>query len=87
LLDIYAITSPVSVYLQTKSINYLQAWNIETLPKKNENYINSLYIKCKSFAEKINLFFDKEDLIDIEEDFTIKRIPKKKNIIWRKVFR
>jgi len=48
LLDIYAITSPVSVYLQTKSINYLQAWNmIETLQKKiekkrNENYINSL---------------------------------------------
>jgi len=37
LLDIYAITNPVSVYLQTKSINYLQAWNmIETLQKKIE---------------------------------------------------
>lgn len=60
LLDIYAITCPVSVYLQTKSINYLQAWNmIETLQKKiekkrNENYINSLYTKCKKNAEKIN---------------------------------
>ncbi|CAI6365489.1 unnamed protein product [Macrosiphum euphorbiae] len=90
LLDIYAITSPVSVYLQTKSINYLQAWNmIETLQKKiekkrNENYINSLYTKCKSFAEKINLFFDEEDLIDIQEDFPIKRIPKKKTLSGEK---
>jgi len=93
LLDIYAVTSPISVNLQTKSINYLQAWNmIETLQKKiekkNENYINSLYTKCKSFAEKIHLCFDEEDLIDIQEDFLIKRrYSKKKNIIWRKVFR
>jgi len=90
LLDIYAVTSPISVYLQTKSINYLQAWNmIETLQKKiekkrNENYINSLYTKCKSFAEKINLFFDEEDLIDIQEDFPIKRIPKKKTLSGEK---
>jgi len=46
--------------------------------KRNENYINSLYTKCKSFAEKINLFCDEENLIDIQEYFPIKRIPKKK---------
>jgi hypothetical protein len=65
LLDIYAVTSLVLVYLQTKSINYLQAWKmIETLQtqieKKNENYIASLYAKCKSFAEKIICFLMKK---------------------------
>lgn len=81
----YTVTSPVSMYLQTSSINYLQAWNMieQHLYKKkkwknrNENYINFLYKKCKSFVEKMNLFFVEENLIDIEEDFPIKPITKK----------
>lgn len=87
MLDIYAVTSQVSVYLQTKSINYLQAWNmIETLRKKRyKNYINSLYTKCKSFTEKINLFFDEDYLIDIQEDFPIKRISKKKHYLEKSI--
>ena len=28
LLDIYSATTPVSIYLQTKTKNYLQAWNM-----------------------------------------------------------
>lgn len=35
LIDIYTITSPVSKYLQSKSINYLQAWKmIDTMKKE-----------------------------------------------------
>jgi len=34
LLDIYSATTPVSIYLQTKTINYLQAWNMIAALKK-----------------------------------------------------
>lgn len=52
LLVIFFFTTPVSVYLQSKNINYLQAWKmIVTLIKqikykKNDNYILNLYKKC-----------------------------------------
>jgi len=37
-IDIFSVTSPVSKYLQTKSINYLQAWTmIDTLKKQIQN--------------------------------------------------
>lgn len=34
LIDIYTITSPVSKYLQSKTINYLLAWNMIHYEKK-----------------------------------------------------
>jgi len=86
LIDIYTITSPVSKYLQSKSINYLQAWKMidtmkkEILKKRNDNYVLLLLKKCKHFAETVNYHYFNEDLVDIEDDFPQKRISKKKRL-------
>lgn len=90
MIDIYSITSPVSKYLQSKSINYLQAWTMintmKNLIKKlrNESHILFLFKKCKQFANNVNSYFLNEPFIEIEEDFPDKRVSKKKNAVWRK---
>ena len=55
LLDIYSVTTPVSIYLQTKTINYLQAWNMiaalkkEIEKKKTDEYVLNVYEKYQHF--------------------------------------
>lgn len=84
LIDIFSITSPVSKYLQTKSIGYLQAWSminkIKNQIKKLKNYIHMLFLfkTCQTFARNINYYFLNKHLIEIEEDFPHKRVYKKK---------
>lgn len=57
LLDIYSATTPVSIYLQNKTINYLQAWNMipalkkEIEKKRNDEYVLNLYKKCQNFCK------------------------------------
>ncbi|KAL4120303.1 hypothetical protein QTP88_013020 [Uroleucon formosanum] len=75
-------TTPVSIYLQTKTINYLQAWNMiaalkkEIEKKRTDEYVLNLYEKCQYFCKKINNHFCEEDLINIEVDFPIKHTIK-----------
>lgn len=57
-------------------------WNFTKENLKKEMKIS--WILCKQnanyFGKKINLFFDEEDIINVQEDFPIKGISKKKNI-------
>ncbi|CAI6377107.1 unnamed protein product [Macrosiphum euphorbiae] len=86
ILDLFSITSPVSKYLQSDSIDYLRAWrSVETLlelvsKKRNGEHYTKLYNKCKLFAQKLNTFFIDEPLLDFQDNFVSKRISvKKKN--------
>jgi len=86
LINIYTITSPVSKYLQPKSVNYLLAWKMrdtmkkETFKKKNNNYVLFLLEKCKHFAETVINHYLNEYLVDIEDNFPQKRISKQKRL-------
>jgi len=83
-IDIFSVTSPVSKYLQTKSINYLQAWAmIDTLKKQIQNkrkdaHILFLFKQCQLFTKNVNSYFLINKLVDIEENFSERRISKKK---------
>lgn len=85
-IDIFSVTSPVSKYLQTKSINYLQAWTmIDTLKKQIQNkrkdtHILFLFKQCQLFIKNVNSYFLTNELVDIEENFSDKRISKKKKM-------
>lgn len=88
ILDLFSITSPVSKFLQSDSMDYLRAWcSVETLlelvsNKRNEEHYTKLYNKCKLFAQKLNTFFIDEPLLDFQDNFVSKRIlsVKKKNL-------
>ncbi|XP_008179735.1 zinc finger MYM-type protein 1-like [Acyrthosiphon pisum] len=83
-IDIFSVTSPLSKYLQTKSINYLQAWAmIDTLKKQIQNkrkdaHILFLFKQCQLFTKNVNSYFLTNQLVDIEENFSERRISKKK---------
>ena len=84
ILDIFSASTPLSAYLQTKSLNYQQAWSMivtlkqQILKKRNDDKIEILYKKCKEFTKKINNFFESEPEIEVQEDFQNKRLTKKK---------
>jgi len=88
-IDIFSVTSPVSKYLQTKSINYLQAWAmIDTLKKQIQNkrkdaHILFLFKQCQLFTKNVNFYFLTNQVVDIEENFSERRISKKKDNAWR----
>ena len=106
ILDLFSITTPVSKYLQSISLDYLRAWKmVDTMldqlkSKRNEQHFLKLYEKTKLFAKKCNEFFSNEAekdevhesdadedgrsareenfLIELEEDFKVKRTPIRK---------
>ncbi|KAL4098359.1 hypothetical protein QTP88_022988 [Uroleucon formosanum] len=84
LLDIYSITTPVSIYLQSKSLDYLKAWSMISIMLKkikklrNDEHVLYLYKRSQEYTKKINIFFKDEPLINIEEDFIEKRVSQKK---------
>lgn len=84
ILNIFLDSTPLSVYLQTKSLNYVQAWLMiktlknQILKKRDDDEIEFLYKKCKDFTKKVNEFFINEPEIYIQEDFENKSTSKKK---------
>lgn len=84
LLDIYSITTPVSIYLQSKSLDYLKAWSMISIMLKkikklrNDEHVLYLYKRSQEYTKKNNIFFKDEPLINIEEDFIEKRVSMKK---------
>nr|XP_018915260.1 PREDICTED: uncharacterized protein LOC109042787 [Bemisia tabaci] len=83
ILDLFEMTSPVSTFLQSKNLDYLQAWNVvdhlisQLRARRNDKYFEILYDKAKNFAKKINEGFSKNKIIFLEEDFPQKRVPLK----------
>lgn len=85
LLDLFLVTSPVSKYLQSKTIDYALAWNlVQTLlqqvkDKRNDVHFEVLYAKTKTYARAVNLKLEENDIdIELQLDFERKRISKKK---------
>lgn len=89
-INIFSASTPLSAYLQTKSLNYQQAWSMivtlkqQILKKRNDDKIEFLYKKCKEFTKKINNFFESEPEIEVQEDFQNKRLSKKKKLSGQK---
>lgn len=109
ILDLFSVTTPVSKYLQSPSLDYLRAWKmVETLStqissKRTEEHFSKLYASTKEFVKKCSEFFantesgemetdDPGDGVDeletivpaieieIEEDFPVKRISRRKKV-------
>lgn len=85
LLDLFLVTSPVSKYLQSKTIDYALAWNlVQTLlqqvkDKRNDAHFEGLYAKTKTYASAVNLKLVENDVdVELELDFKRKRKQKKK---------
>lgn len=85
-LDIFLATSPVSKFLQSKEIDYATAWNLiqnlleQISDKRNDNSFDFIYKKTKDYANIVNNYFDETTGIEIELDFTEKRVSKKKKM-------
>ena len=88
-LEMFKITSPVSKYLQSQTLDYLSAWNhIVILKGKLEKFRNSfheIYRSTKSIMSHINEIFNSDgegpegDDLQVESDFPQhKRVSKKK---------
>ena len=84
-LLIYKITTPLSLYLQTKGLDMLQAWRmVETVSKEIATIsrdFESVHQKAKEFCASVNLTLD-ELGTDLEMDVALpkKRARKKKRM-------
>lgn len=82
--DLFDITSPISVYLQSKTLDYLKAWSLvhklleQIERKRNGEKFSQLYEKCGIFTKSLNNIFKNQ--LDIENDFIRKRIAIKKKM-------
>jgi len=82
--ELFDCTTPVSVFLQSKNLDYLKAWNLvdtllkEIKQKRNDEKFDSLYRKCVTYAKGLNDLF--KDELEFETDFVRKRVPIKKKM-------
>lgn len=89
-LDLFSISTPVSQFLQSPSLNYLTAFNmVDTLVKeikfRRENAyktFNQLYSKVKHFIKEINKELDLNNCeLLIKDDFKKDKLVGKKKVI------
>lgn len=82
ILDLFIVTSPVSVFLQSKNLDYSKAWKlVENLikqiqKKRDETHFDKLLQCCKKYTVHIQTKFEDSEL-EMEVDFPEKRISKK----------
>uniref|UniRef100_A0A6P7H0E8 Uncharacterized protein LOC114349311 n=1 Tax=Diabrotica virgifera virgifera TaxID=50390 RepID=A0A6P7H0E8_DIAVI len=87
LLDMFLVITPVSKYLQTKTLDYAIAWDlVQTLlkqinEKRNDKYFEFLYTKTKEYATAVNSKLEDSNIdLELQLDFTERRISKKKRM-------
>lgn len=87
LLDMFLVITPVSKYLQTKTLDYAIAWDlVQTLlkqinEKRNDKHFEFLYTKTKEYATAVNSKLEDSNIdLELQLDFTERRISKKKRM-------
>lgn len=82
-MDLFVVTSPISVYLQSKSLDYSMAWKLvegmlkKLTEKRKDTEFDRLLESCKKYTTEMqNIFED----VDIETDFPHKRTVKRKRM-------
>ena len=82
-LQIYKVTTPLSLYHQTKGLDMLQAWRmVETVNKEItaiSRDFESIHQKAKEFCASVNVSLDETDL-EIDAVLPKKRARKKKRM-------
>nr|CAI5851138.1 unnamed protein product [Callosobruchus analis] len=87
LLDMFLVITPVSKYLQTKTLDYAVAWDLVQIllkqfdEKRNDQHFEVLYTKTKEYATAVNSKLKDNNIdLELELDFTERRISKKKRM-------
>lgn len=87
LLDIFLVTSPVSKFLQSKSIDYARAWDLvhnllkQINSKRSDERFDFIYNKSKEYANVVSSnFIDDGESVEIELDFKERRVSQKKRM-------
>lgn len=87
LLDMFLVITPVSKYLQSKTIDYAVAWDLVQIllkqlnEKRNDQHFEVLYIKTKEYATAVNSKLEGSNIdLELELDFAERRISKKKRM-------
>ena len=80
----YKITTPLSLYLQTKGLDMLQAWRMETVSKEIaaiSKDFESVHHKAKKFCVSVNFALEElETDLEIDAALPKKRARKKKRM-------